>query len=67
MTNRALRLGEIATMNDQAEQLHFALSALDTAAHAIHQVMDIVPEAGLEQVVEHLRTVVAQIDARLHG
>lgn len=54
-------------MNDQAEQLHFALSALDTAAHAIHQVMDIVPEAGLEQVVEHLRNVVAQIDARLHG
>jgi len=32
-------------MNEQAEQLHFALSALDTAAHAIHQVIDIVPDS----------------------
>lgn len=54
-------------MNEQAEQLHFALSALDTAAHAIHQVIDIVPDAGLDQVVEHLRRVVSQIDERLQS
>lgn len=37
------------------EQLHFYLSALDNAAHAIEQARRIKPDPGLDHAIDRLR------------
>lgn len=44
-------------MTTATEQLHFYLSALDSAAHAIEQARRVRPDPGLDHAIDRLRSL----------
>lgn len=47
-------------MATEPEHLHFYLSALDSAAHAIGQARRIKPDPGLDHALERLRRLLVE-------
>lgn len=47
-------------MGTETEQLHFYLSALESAAHAISQARKIRPDPGLDHALERLRRLLVE-------